>query len=807
MYSSSIKDHLNHLDLVLQCLLTNSFFVKLSKCLFCQESIDYLGHIVSSKGVHADPTKLDAMMKWPPPSNVKQLRGFLGLTGYYRRFIANYATIAAPLTDLLRHDSFSWTTAATAAFSALKQAMMAAPVLRLPDFSKEFVIETDASNFGIGAVLMQDGHPIAFFSKKLGPKLQAASVYIKELHAITDAVLKWRQYLLGHFFIIRTDHKSIRELLQQVIQTPDQQAYVRKLLGFQFRIEYKPGASNKVADALSRVPAAWPDWDSPDSSALLALVSSPTFGIIQQLRKENASDSFLLAFHEKFAQATLMFPYSISNGLVLRHGRYVLNPSSPLCTTIISEFHDTPSGGHAGVKRTLVRVAANFFWQGMRQAVERFVASCLLCQQIKYSTQVPAGLLQPLPVPEVVWEDITMDFVTGLPSAHGYTVILVVVDRLSKSAHFGALMASFTASKVAELFVSMVVRHHGFPRSIVSDRDPIFMSNFWRKLFELSGTKLSMSSAYHPQTDGQSEVVNRGLEQYLRAFTQHKPSTWVSFLPWAEFHYNTSYHSSLKMSPFEALFGRKPPSIPVYTRGSTSIQALEDALLTRDELLRTLKENLLAAQHRMTQKANAHRRDLSFAVGDLVLVRLRPYRQTTAREHRYHKLSKKYYGPYPVIERIGPVAYKLQLPPDSRIHPVFHISVLKPFRATDIPPPQDLPSDSFNNQPLEQPDAIVDTRTVLIHGLPTSQVLVQWKGSPVEEASWEDLATFTSTYPTFHLEDKVISEGEGSDTGPVCENPQQQDNRPNSERETKVESPKLGKRLTKKPAWMEDFVC
>ncbi|XP_050917693.1 uncharacterized protein LOC127133410 isoform X1 [Lathyrus oleraceus] len=163
VYSSSIKDHLNHLDLVLQCLLTNSFFVKLSKCLFCQESIDYLGHIVSSKGVHADPTKLDAMMKWPPPSNVKQLRGFLGLTGYYRRFIANYATIAAPLTDLLRHDSFSWTTAATAAFSALKQAMMAAPVLRLPDFSKEFVIETDASNFGIGAVLMQDGHPIAFF--------------------------------------------------------------------------------------------------------------------------------------------------------------------------------------------------------------------------------------------------------------------------------------------------------------------------------------------------------------------------------------------------------------------------------------------------------------------------------------------------------------------------------------------------------------------------------------------------------------------------------------------------------------------
>ena len=202
---------------------------------------------------------------------------------------------------------------------------------------------------------------------------------------------------------------------------------------------------------------------------------------------------------------------------------------------MLQEFHDTPSGGHAGIKRTLVRLAANFFWPGMRQSVINYIAQCTICQQIKSATTVPAGLLQPLPIPEAVWDDITMDFITALPVSRGMTTILVVVDHLSKYIHLGALPANFTAAKVAELFVEIVVKHHGFPKSIVSDRDPVFVSTFWRRLFELSGTKLSMSSSYHPQTDGQTEVVNRGLEQYLRAFVQDNPKTWLFFLCWAEF--------------------------------------------------------------------------------------------------------------------------------------------------------------------------------------------------------------------------------------------------------------------------------
>ena len=185
-----------------------------------------------------------------------------------------------------------------------------------------------------------------------------------------------------------------------------------------------------------------------------------------------------------------------------------------------------------------------------------------------------------------------MDFITALPVSRGMSTILVVVDRLSKYIHLGALPANFTVAKVAELFMEIVVKHHGFPKSIISDRDPIFVGTFWQCLFELSGTKLSMSSSYHSQTDGQTEVVNRGLEQYLRAFVQDNPKTWLFFLCWAEFHYNSSFHSSLKMSPFQALYGRTPLAIPCYTRTSSSIQAVDDILTQRDQLLRTLKRNL-----------------------------------------------------------------------------------------------------------------------------------------------------------------------------------------------------------------------
>ncbi|KAH9679078.1 hypothetical protein KPL71_025968 [Citrus sinensis] len=609
------------------------------------------------------------------------------------------ATMAGHLVHLEQNSE------ATTAFASLKQAMVQASVLKLPNFDSEFVIEIDASNVGTEAVLMQQGHPVAYFSKKIGPKLKASSTYLKELHAIVEAVSKWRRYLLGRFFVIRTNHRSIKELLQQVIQTPDQQ-----------------------------------------------------------------------------------------------------------------EFHSTPLARHVGIHRTYIRLSANFFWVHMRRDVEKFVTECLICQQTKYSTKAPAGLLQPLHIPSLVWDEITMDFITGLPLSLGYSAILVVVDRLTKSAHFGPLPGNFTAHKTAKLVVKIVVKIHGFPSSIISDRDLVFLSQFWNQLLTLSGTSLQHSTAYHPQTDGQTEVVNCSLEKYLRAFTQEKPKTWVSLISWAEFCYNSSYHSGLKMTPYQALFGRLPPTIPPYVKSSTSIQALDEILLERDKLLKSLKDNLRQAQHRMAQKADTHRREVQFSIGDKVLVKLQPYRQYTVASRSCHKLAKRYYGLFVIIARIGLVAYKLELPPASKIHLVFHVSLLKPFHGSTPQEISPLLEYSIDNHPLTLPAAICATRIVFQQGKLVPQVLVQWTDGALENATWENFGAFCQQYPAFNLEDKVsFQEGE-NDTGLPIElgakdNLPREDEgaktvtkEPNNEfAEAKQQLNFRPERAKKQPSWMKDY--
>jgi hypothetical protein len=310
------------------------------------------------------------------------------------------------------------------------------------------------------------------------------------------------------------------------------------------------------------------------------------------------------------------------------------------------------------------------------------------------------GLLQPLDIPERVWEEITIDFITHLPNSFGHTVVWVICDRLSKYVHFIGLPTRFSAKDIAIRFSTEICRLHGLPKSIVSDRDPLFLSNFWKELFRVQGTTLKYSSAYHPETDGQTEVVNRSLETYLRCFASEQPRKWYKFLHLAEYWYNSSFHSAIKMSPFEALYGRSPPSILSYVTGHSSHSDIDQTLAERQQLLTALKENLKRSRQKMEAQANKKRRDCTFEPGDLVLLRLQPYRQHTVHHRVSQKLSKRYYGPFPVIRRIGNVAYELDLPPSSRIHPVVHVSQLRTYHGDD-------PSSHFSSIPQELEDCVI----------------------------------------------------------------------------------------------------
>lgn len=373
------------------------------------------------------------MKDWPIPKNVSQLRGFLGLAGFYRRFVPHYAAIAFPLTKLLRKDAFMWSPDAADAFSRLKTALTSTPVLALPNFNETFVLQTDASSVAVGAVLLQKGHPIAYFSKPLQPRMQLASAYAREMFAITEAVRKWRQYLLGRRFLIETDHQSLRALMKQAVQTPEQQMWIRKLLGFDFSITHKPGRDNAPADAFSRM------------AFFMALqaASKPILAILEALKKFLSTHLQSQSLMQQVLSTPSDFPsYEVRNDLLWFKKRIWIPLDSGFIPLILHEYHSSPVGGHAGIHRTIARIVAMFYWPSMRKDIKAFVQSCLTCQIMKPSNQAPQGLLQPLPTPEKIWSDIAMDFITSLPISNGKTTIWVVVDRLSKYAHFMALPSS-----------------------------------------------------------------------------------------------------------------------------------------------------------------------------------------------------------------------------------------------------------------------------------------------------------------------------------------------------------------------------
>lgn len=739
IYSRDWASHVHHVREVFSILRSQQLVVKLSKCEFGREKVSYLGHVISGEGVAMDPSKLKAMTEWPQPTSVKKLRGFLGLTGYYRKFIRRYGEIAKPLTNMLKKNQFNWTEEEKGAFEKLKNAMTSGPVLVLPDFSKAFVVECDASGTGLGAVLMQEGRPVAYFSQALHGRNLTLSTYEKEMLALVEAVSRWRPYLLGNKFVVRTDQRSLKFLMGQTITTPTQQRWLARLLGYNFEIEYKKGKENTAADGLSR------QFEEAELSAL----TQPVPRWIDTVVEEGRSNSELRELAARIKEGEAIGPWKLKGEVILYKDRIYVLSTSKMCSVIIEAFHHAT---HEGVHKTLQRIKEVFYWQGMKGQVQKFIRECDVCQRHKVENTKPAGLLSPLPIPRHVWTDISMDFIDGLPNSRGHTSIFVIVDKLSKYAHFIPLKHPYTATQVSQIFFEEIFKLYGMPESIVCDRDPLFTSQFWRKLFELNGVKFNFSSAYHPQTDGQTEVVNRTVEMYLRCFISSKPKEWVIWLPWSQYCYNTSVHAATKRTPYEILFGKIAPTLLSYVHGTCAVETIESFLLERDRVIREVRTQLQIAQNRMKKIYDSGHVERSFEVGDYVYLKLQPYRQQTMARRENQKLAPKWFGPFRVLARIGEVAYRLDLPQGSRVHPVFHVSILKKTLGSNVEVQTSLP-DGFQVREKEQviPQAVLDSRG--LRG--RRQVLVHWQGLPPSDATWEDLLEFQARFSYFYLGDKV----------------------------------------------------
>ncbi|KAL0549596.1 hypothetical protein IC582_014082 [Cucumis melo] len=767
IYSKTEAEHEEHLRMVLQTLRDNKLYAKFSKCEFWLKQVSFLGHVVSKAGVSVDPAKIEAVTGWTRPSTVSEVRSFLGLAGYYRRFVENFSRIATPLTQLTRKGvPFVWSKACEDSFQTLKQKLVTAPVLTVPDGSGSFVIYSDASKKGLGCVLMQQGKVVAYASRQLKSHEQNYPTHDLELAAVVFALKIWRHYLYGEKIQIFTDHKSLKYFFTQKELNMRQRRWLELVKDYDCEILYHPGKANMVADALSRKvshSAALITRQAPlhrdlERAEIAVSVGAVTMQLAQltvqpTLRQRiidaQSNDPYLVE-KRGLAEAGQTAEFSLSSdGGLLFERRLCVPSDSAVKTELLAEAHNSPFSMHPGSTKMYQDLKRVYWWRNMKREVAEFVSKCLVCQQVKAPRQKPVGLLQPLSIPEWKWENVSMDFITGLPrTLRGFTVIWVVVDRLTKSAHFVPGKSTYTASKWAQLYMSEIVRLHGVPVSIVSDRDARFTSKFWKGLQTAMGTRLDFSTAFHPQTDGQTERLNQVLEDMLRACALEFPGSWDSHLHLMEFAYNNSYQATIGMAPFEALYGRCCRS-PVCW-GEVGEQRLmgPELVQSTNEAIQKIRSRMHTAQSRQKSYADVRRKDLEFEIGDKVFLKVAPMKGVLLFE-RKGKLSPRFVWPFEILERIGPVAYRLALPLSlSTVHDVFHVSMLRkyvpdPSHVVDYEPLEIDENLSYVEQPVE----VLAREVKTLRNKQILLVKVLWRNHRVEEATWEREDDMRSRYP------------------------------------------------------------
>ncbi|GJV09465.1 putative reverse transcriptase domain-containing protein [Tanacetum coccineum] len=749
------QEHEEHLKLILELLKKEELYAKFSKCEFWIPKVQFLGYVIVSKGIHVDPAKIESIKDWTSPKSPTEIRQFLGLAGYYRRFIEGFSKIAKPMTKLTQKKvKFVWGDKQEAAFQLLKQKLYSAPILALPEGSEDFIAYCDALKKGLGVMLMQREKVIAYASRQLKIHEKNYITHDLDLGAVVIALKIWRHYLYGTKCTAFTDHKSLQHILDQKELNMRQRRWLELLSDYDCDIRYHPGKANVVADALSRKEREQP-------LRVRALVMTIGLDLPKQIldaqteaRKpeniknedvggmlvENSKDP------EKFRTEKLE---PRADGTLCFNGRSWLPCYGGLRTVIMHESHKSKYSIHPGSDKMYQDLKKLYWWPNMKANIATYVSKCLTCAKVKAEHQRPSGLLVQPEIPQWKWDNITMDFVTKLPkSPQGYDTIWVIVDRLTKSAIFVPMRETDPLEKLAKLYLKEVVARHGIPVSIIYDRDPRFASRFWRTLQKALGTSLDMSMAYHPETDGQSERTIQTLEDMLRACVIDFGKGWVNHLPLVEFSYNNSYHASIKAAPFEALYGRKCRSPVCWAEvGEVQLTGPEIVHETTEKIVQ-IKQRIQAARDRQKSYADLKRKPMEFQIGDKVMLKVSPWKGVV-RFGKRGKLNPRYVGPFKVLERVGSVAYKLELPEElSRVHNTFHVSNLKKCYADE---PLAVPLDGLHFddklQFVEEPVEIVDREVKRLRKSRVPIVKVRWNSRRGPEFTWEREDQFKKKYP------------------------------------------------------------
>jgi len=758
IFTETLDHHREIVKRVLEILQKNKLYLKAEKCEFEKTKVEYLGLIISQGRIEMDPVKIEGVSQWPEPQNVKEVQSFIGFVNFYRRFIQDFSDIARPLHNLTRKETpWTWASEQKAAFKILKDKVTSSPILIFPDESKPYKVEADSSDYATGAVLSQEGedgkwHPVAFLSKSLGEVERNYEIHDKEMLAIIRALEEWRHYLEGaeHTFQIWTDHKNLEYFMSAKKLNRRQARWSLFLSRFDFTLHHRPGKQSLKPDALSRRPDHGKGEKDNENVTLLkpsyfkiqalkqghALLTGQEADLLKKIRNAKDLDEKVVKAVEELRKSGFKKvegqEWSHEQGLVLFRGKVYVPKSPDLRRQIVELHHDSQIAGHPGRWKTLELVSRNYWWPGMSRYVAAYVKGCDRCNRTKTFPGKLLGKLVPTQIPQQIWEIITVDLITGLPESEGYNAIMVVVDKLSKMLHALPTRDSLTSAGLARLFRDYVWKHHGLPWQIICDRGPQFVSEFMKELNSLLGIKTAASTAYHPQTDGQTERANQEVEQYLRLFVNHRQDDWPEWLSLAEFSYNNRVQASTRQTPFMLNNGRHPRLGTEPVRDSR-VASVDDFVKNMQGARKEAEAALHRAADDMARYYDQHRGEaVTYQVGDMVWLE----GKNIQTDRPSKKLADKRYGPYKVTKVVGPNAYQLQLPPSMKIHPVFNTVKLRPYHKDTISGrkvPSRPPPVVEGEYPEWEVEYIKDSR--LQRG--KLQYLVKWKDYPQEESTWE----------------------------------------------------------------------